>query len=160
MGYRWARSPARSTDRAESTRRKVTPTSIIHNVAAHPSESSKAPGPAVLIFALALQVAAPPAPPPMAGAGETPEYWRSLQPIMFSTRGRVVCRDTGAISAEFTYRDGRVSTVAITGLAHASQIGAHRARHRTPRDRLPRSSVHRLRRAERSHNGDCPAVSR
>jgi hypothetical protein len=73
----------------------------------------------VLIFALALQVAAPPVPPPpMPGAGETPEYWRSLQPIMFSTRARVVCRDTGTISAEFAYRDGRVSTVAITGLAH------------------------------------------
>ena len=73
----------------------------------------------MFVVALLLQaVASHPSAPPLPAIGETPAYWRSLQPISFAKRERVLCRTIGGVNAEFEYRDGAVRVVDINGLSH------------------------------------------
>jgi hypothetical protein len=73
----------------------------------------------LFVVALLLQaVASHPSAPLLPAIGETPPYWRSLQPVSFAKRERVLCRTIGEVNAEFEYRDGAVRVVDINGLSH------------------------------------------
>ncbi|MDF0487092.1 hypothetical protein PX554_03025 [Sphingomonas sp. H39-1-10] len=60
----------------------------------------------------------PPPPPPLPMSGESPDYWRSLQPIWLSKEEVVSCRNYGEVSAKFQYQNGIVRVIDIQGLSH------------------------------------------
>jgi hypothetical protein len=68
-----------------------------------------------------------PPPPPPPSSGETPEYWRSLQPIWFSKEETVSCRSYGEVSAKFQYQNGVVRVIDIQGPSHRISPQEHAA---------------------------------